>query len=46
MESTGDLSNGAEMNNAHGIRPSISLKKGTKLKAGGDGTASNPYEVE
>ena len=29
-----------------GVRPSISLKPGTKFVAGTDGTASNPYEVD
>ena len=32
--------------NSYGIRPSISLKPGTKFIAGGDGSATNPYEVE
>ena len=31
---------------SQGVRPSISLKPGTKFVAGTDGTASNPYEVE
>ncbi len=29
-----------------GIRPSVSLKKGTKVVGSGDGTAENPYVVE
>ena len=29
-----------------GVRPTISLKPGTKFISGGDGTASNPYEVD
>ena len=31
---------------ARGARPAVSLLPGTNFKAGGDGTASNPYEVE
>ena len=34
------------LSNVIGVRPSISLKPGTKFVAGGNGTASNPYEVE
>lgn len=30
----------------YGVRPAISLKKGTKVEAGGDGTAENPYVVK
>ena len=30
----------------YGARPSISLKPGLNFKAGTDGSASNPYEVE
>ncbi|MBR1748807.1 MAG: hypothetical protein IJ743_03320 [Bacilli bacterium] len=29
-----------------GVRPALSLRPGTNFKAGTDGTASNPYEVE
>ena len=29
-----------------GARPAVSLRPGTNFKAGGDGTASNPFEVE
>ncbi len=29
-----------------GVRPAISLKKGTKVEAGGDGTVENPYVVK
>ncbi|MBR1748999.1 MAG: hypothetical protein IJ743_04290, partial [Bacilli bacterium] len=29
-----------------GVRPSISLKPGTEFVTGGDGSASNPYEVD
>ena len=34
------------VNNAYGVRPSISLRLGTKFISGGDGSASNPYEVD
>ena len=34
------------MNYGRGVRPSISLKPGTKFVAGTDGTASNPFEVQ
>ena len=32
--------------NMVGARPAVSLLPGTNFKAGGDGTASNPFEVE
>ena len=34
------------VSNSFGARPSISLKPGTTFKSGGDGSASNPYEVD
>ena len=34
------------VDNTDGVRPSISLKPGTTFKTGGDGSASNPFEVE
>ena len=34
------------VSDTYGARPSLSLKPGTTFKSGGDGTASNPYEVD
>ena len=34
------------VNNTNGVRVALSLKPGTKFIEGGDGTASNPYEVD
>lgn len=35
---------GSQVSHSYGIRPAISLKKGTKI-AGGDGTQNNPYVI-
>ncbi|MBR1749135.1 MAG: hypothetical protein IJ743_05020 [Bacilli bacterium] len=35
-----------EVSNPLGARPAVSLLPGTNFKAGTDGSASNPYEVE
>ena len=42
---TGSLINDS-VHGTDGVRPSISLKPGTTFISGGDGTASNPYEVD
>ena len=34
------------VDNTDGVRPSISLKPNTTFKSGGDGSASNPFEIE
>ena len=47
VTSSGYWSSGnSNVYHSYGVRPSISLKPGTKFIEGGDGTASNPYEVE
>ena len=42
----GYWSSGSYVNTPYGARPSLSLRPGTTFKSGGDGSASNPYEVE
>jgi len=43
--STGSLHN-SYVGNTHGVRPSLSLKRGFKLTGDGDGSVSNPYVIE
>ena len=43
---SGGIVNYNRMSFYYGVRPAVSLKPGTKFKAGGDGSASNPYEVD
>ena len=45
VDNYGSLGGGEGGHYAQGVRPSISLKPGTKFITGGDGTAANPYEV-
>ena len=42
---TGNLNNQG-VYPARGVRPTVSLKPGTKFSSGGDGTSTNPYVVE
>ena len=46
MDNYGSLGGGGSVGDVGGVRPSISLKPGTKFITGGDGTASNLYEVD
>ena len=44
MYTSGILSN-YRVGNSFGVRPAISLKAGTKIIYGGDGTTTNPYTI-
>ena len=46
VDSLGYQHNHRYVTDSLGVRPSISLKPGTTFKTGGDGSASNPFEVE
>ena len=46
VNTSGNWHNTDGVINGGGVRPSISLRPGTTFKTGGDGSASNPYEVE
>ncbi|MBR1748533.1 MAG: hypothetical protein IJ743_01910, partial [Bacilli bacterium] len=46
VRSSGYWYNGNSVGNTGGARPAVSLLPGTNFKAGTDGSASNPYEVE
>ena len=40
----GGLLDNDYVSNGYGVRPSISLKPGVKIRDGGDGTSTSPYE--
>ena len=46
VNSSGSWKNDSGVSPVYGVRPSLSLRPGTTFKSGGDGSASNPYEVE
>ena len=46
VRSAGSWGDGSNVRSAYGARPAVSLRPGTTFKTGGDGSASNPLEVE
>ena len=46
VSSDGNWGNNNNVGSTGGARPAVSIQPGTTFKSGGDGSASNPYEVD